>query len=106
MEREIGVWLVWTFNPLQKAPLPLGLSRVVLDISKAGMSHVAFCSAGYCVMARNSHPDPRRAQLPFTKGFTSRRSLVKDLPANGETPLCFHLKFVFFTAISGFFSKA
>lgn len=106
MEREMEVWLVWTFNLLQEAPLPLQLSWVVLDISNAGMSHVAFCGAGCCVMARNSQPDPRRARLPFTKGFTSMRSLVKNLPANGETPLCFHLKFIFFSAISGLFSKA
>lgn len=83
------MWLVWTFNPHQEAPLPLGLSRVFLDISKVGMSHVAFCGAGCCVMTRNSQPDPRRAQLPFTKGFTSRRSLAKDLPADGETPCVF-----------------
>lgn len=57
-------------------------------------------------MARNSQPDPRRAQLPFAKGFTSRRSLAKDLPADGETPLCFHLKFTFFSAVSGLFSEA
>lgn len=64
------------------------------------------CGACFSVTDGNSQPDPKGAQLPFTKEYSSRRRLAKDLRARGEMPLCFHPKFIFLGAISGLFSAA
>lgn len=106
MEGEMGLWLVWTFNPYQEAPLPLGAFQGSSGSLKSWHEPRGILWGRLLCYGQEFTARSQESSTAISKGIYLRTSLAKDLPANGETPLCFHLKFFFFRAISGLFSKA
>lgn len=106
MEGEMGLWLVWTFNPYQEAPLPLGAFQGSSGSLKSWHEPRGILWGRLLCYGQEFTARSQESSTAISKGIYLRTSLAKDLLANGETPLCFHLKFFFFRAISGLFSKA